>query len=425
VFPVNQLLEESLALWRDCPACLPRFDRSFAPEEQAAREARMDCFLAALEGELHHPPRTRAERAAMHERLTGSFLDFGRKGLALEERHLDLLIRGGLSSIGTLLARQARRFDPEVSVADIFQATRNAWTACGLQMLFGRGMCLSPSIFAYSMLYPYTDNYLDDQAFSRETKAGFNARFGERLSGGEVAPAGRHEELIWRLVDLIEGEYPRAAYPLVFESLLGIHRAQEKSLRLLRRGPDADAESVLRLSFEKGGTSVLADGYLAAGDLTEAQARFVFNWGIFLQLADDLQDVREDRQNGVRTLFSLGAGLEPLDGLTNRTMQFGGRVMVMMHELPGVDCLALRQLISRSSLSFMIRSAGDAAELHSTAYLDTIQALSPFRFEFLRERQRRFASHGALLARLFEAFLAGSDEEPAFPLLPGSLMPRF
>jgi hypothetical protein len=33
------------------------------------------------------------------------------------------------------------------------------------------------------------------------------------------------------------------------------------------------------------------------------------------------------------------------------------------------------------------------------------------------------AQRGASLTRLFEAFLAGDEDEPAFPLLPGSLMP--
>jgi hypothetical protein len=34
------------------------------------------------------------------------------------------------------------------------------------------------------------------------------------------------------------------------------------------------------------------------------------------------------------------------------------------------------------------------------------------------------ARRGALMGRLFEAFLAGEDDEPVFPLLPSSLLPR-
>lgn len=420
---VKELLEGSLALWHSCPSTLPGFDHRFTPAEQAGREARMDLFLHSLETELRRPPATRAERQAMHERLTEAFAEFGRTALNLDEQHLQILLGEGFSSIGTTLARQARRFDSEVGIAEIFQATRNAWTACGLQVLFGGSMCLSPSIFAYSMLYPYTDNYLDDPATSAEIKRGFNHRFRLRLEGGTVAAQGRHETTIWRLVELIESQYPRGRFPLVFQSLLAIQGAQEHSLRLLRGG--LNASDILTLSFEKGGTSVLADAYLAAGAISPEQARFAFDWGVFLQLADDLQDLRDDLASGTLTLFSLSAEHEPLDTLTNRLMHFGGRVMMAMHDLSSPATLPLRQMISRSCLSFLVRSAGEAGEFYSPEYTAEIETLSPFRFAFLNDRRKRFARHSGLMARLFEAFLAGDPSEPAFPMLPNSLMPRF
>ena len=419
------LLEESLAVWRDCPDTLPAFDRYISPEEQTGREAQLTRFLDCVQSEMHHPPRTRADRQAMHQRLTAALTEFGRGALRLEDGHVSLLLEGGLSSVGTHLARQARRFDPSVSVADIFQATRNAWTACGLQMLFGRPMQLTPAIFAYSMLYPYTDNYLDDPAIGSETKRGFSMRFGRRLAGDGIEPANTHEALIWRLVEHIESQYPRQRSPQVFDSLLWIHRAQEQSIRLLRKGTAASNVDVLRLSFEKGGASVLADGYLAGQTLTPEQARFVFYWGILLQLADDLQDLREDCRDGVLTLFSQTAGREPLDAVTSRTLQFGRRTMMLLHQLPAADCLPLRQLIQRSSLSIIIRSAGEAGEFYTPDYLQSIECHSPFRFAFLNERRAQFARRSGMLVRLFESFLAGDEDEPAFPLLPSSLMPRF
>ena len=422
---MTELLQESIALWQESPVSLPSFERTFTPNEQAARETQLERFLASLQAELRSLPRSRPERDAARNRVTSAFVRLGRTGLDLEDRHLELLLDGGFSAIGTELARRARRFDPAVSTADILQASRNAWTACGLQMLLGRNMHVTPAIFAYSMLYPYTDNYLDAPSISREAKLGFSGRFGRRLAGDGVAPANDREDAIWRLIGLIEDQYARADWPQVFASLLEIHRAQENSIRLLRHGLSRQGIDVVKLSFDKGGASVLADGYLAAGSLSPEQARFIFGWGVLLQLADDLQDVRQDRQDGMLTVFSEHAGRRPLDEVTNRTLHFGQRVMQWMDGLAGPDCRALRELIKRSSRSMLIRSAGETPDLYTTEYLAELETHSPFRFAFLKSQGRQLAKRRGLLIQLFEVFLEGEEDEPAFPMLPGALMPRF
>ena len=413
-------MEEWVGVWQASPATLPRLGRRFTPADQSDRELHLDTFLQAVQAEAQSLPRTKAERKTALARITAAFEQFARSALHLNDSHLDLLLRGGFSAIGAAMARQARRFDPGVSTADILQACRNAWTACGLEVLLGGEMRLTPSIFAYSMLYPYTDNYMDDPAIPRETKLGFSARFGRRLAGEESAPANAQEELIWRLVSTIEEQYERTRDPQVFEALLMIHGAQEKSLRLLRRNA-VERPDILRLGFEKGGTSVLADGYLAAGSLSPEQAHFVFGWGILLQLADDLEDVRQDCRDGVLTIFSDAAAREPLDAVTGRTLHFGQSVMRRMEELPAAGCAALRELIQRSSWSMLVRCAGEAGERYTAPYLAELESYSPFRFAFLN-RRRRTMRRGGQLARLFEAFLEGGEDEPVFPLIPSGLM---
>jgi hypothetical protein len=125
------------------------------------------------------------------------------------------------------------------------------------------------------------------------------------------------------------------------------------------------------------------------------------------------------------TVFSEIAGREPLDGRTNRTLHFGQRVMQWMGGLAGPECRALKEMVERSSGSLLIRAAGEAPDLYTSDYLAELETHSPFRFAFLNDRRKRLASRQGLLSRLFEAFLEGDDDEPAFPLLPSSLMPRF
>jgi len=105
--------------------------------------------------------------------------------------------------------------------------------------------------------------------------------------------------------------------------------------------------------------------------------------------------------------------------------QVAQTVMHSMDRLPGGNCRELRELIERSARSMLIRAAGETPDLYTRDYLAELETHSPFRFTFLNDRRTRLESRKGILNRLFEAFLAGDEDEPAFPLLPSSLMPRF
>ena len=394
-----------LEWWREADPAPPAFLPSYPAREQARREAHLDRYLEAVEAELRAAPRSRPEQAAAEERLTAAFRLFAREALDFEDRHLDLLLAGGFTETGREFARAARLFDPSMSAGDIFQASRNAWTTNGLQILLGLPAQLTPAIFGYSMLYPCTDNYLDHPGVSKADKHAFNRRFGARLAGGRLAPAGRHEEQAWALVSLIESQYRRAEHPEVFASLCAIHRAQEKSLDL-HRAAATGAGDVLEIIFEKGGTSVLADAWLAAGTLAPIAVEFAFSWGVALQLGDDLQDVAADARDGIRTAFSEAAGREPLDAATNRTFHFGARVLADLDGIGAAAPPAIKELIRTSFFMLLTGAAGEARQFYSAAYVRELERRSPFTFEFLRNRRRRFTRKRGILERLVGEFPA-------------------
>jgi hypothetical protein len=438
----SQLLQGSLALWRQDRVRLPLFGRTFVPAEQAIRERHLDRFLQTVEVEFGELPSTRARRRSVRRRVTSLFAKFAKDCLDLDDGHLELLLNDGFSAVATQLAREARRLDPAVSAADIFQANRNAWTACGLQTLMGLPMRLTPAIFAYSMLYPYTDNYLDDPATPLDRKLGFGDRFGQRLKGGTVAPLDDREETIWRLLELIEDEYPRTDWPEVYASLWKIHRAQEQSVRMLRFDSSPAGVDVLKLSFEKGGASVLADAYLAAGSLSPKEARMAFDWGVLLQLADDLQDLQRDLREGILTVFTQSVARPRrgppfgvrLDDLTTRTMNFAYRVMRRIDRTFADHSRLNGRAKRRKSLKEMIRlscsllliwSAGAAAGLYSGDYLAELETHSPFRFAVLAEKRKKLTRWTGLLARMFESFLEDEEDEAVSLLLANFLLPGF
>jgi hypothetical protein len=117
-------------------------------------------------------------------------------GLGLDDDDIQAIRAYGFAEVGLEFIRQARSFDPEIPFEDIYQASRNVWSMNFMQLLTGEPIVLTPAVLAYSLLYPYTDNYLDDPQIPVETKQSLNERFRVRLMGGEVRPSNRHEERI-------------------------------------------------------------------------------------------------------------------------------------------------------------------------------------------------------------------------------------
>jgi hypothetical protein len=412
---VRRFVQQFSDLWWETDSRNPPLGPTYAPEEQSAREAQLKRFQATVTAEAKHAPRTAPERQATQERILAAFRAIARVALGFGEGHMDALLERGLPQVGTQFAQTARRFDPTIPGSDIFQAMRNVWTMNCLQLLLGLPIQLTPAIFAYSMLYPYTDNYLDDPAVSEGAKQAFNERFGRRLAGEDVAPADAQEEIIYKLVGMIEDQFERSRFPQIFESLLAIHRAQIKSVYLLRRNASPYEVDVLGIGLEKGGTSVLADGYLVAGSLTEAQAAYMFGWGAFVQLGDDLQDIVPDVKDGLLTVFTQTAGGWPMDGVTDRAFHFGQAVV------GGLDCFdapsaePVKELMRRSTFRLLIEAAGAASQFYTRDYVRKLEPHSPFRFSFLRERRKQMAGQSASIMGLVEAFARLDDAEAPPP----------
>jgi hypothetical protein len=442
---------ETAAIWRDCAGKPIPSGPDYSLKEQKKREHAYDQALHEVEREAkrtrnvgppslnvgapslprflrqgweprmpnaalsNSPPHSREAHLATQARVTQSFAHFSAQALDLSPEAIDLLTQDFLPA-GTQLARWARRFDPTLSMSDIVQAARNAWTACGLQPLFGERLRLTPSILGYSLLYPYSDNYLDRDGLSTQDKLRFSHRFRQRLHGEDLPIEDARELALAAMIHLIEGQYPRAEFPQIFDCLLAIHRAQENSLRQLTRGPQSSEQEILDISCSKGGTSVLADAILARGWLTEAEIRFAFEWGVLLQLGDDLQDLAEDLRRGSMTLFTRAASRGiPLDNLTSQLLNFSERVANRMDSLDHGSPM-FRSLLRMAWRSLIVGAVAYSHEYFSPAFLAEAERSSPFRFAFLRRRRNRLTSRRGLFANLFQAFLeAPEDTGSALP----------
>ena len=407
---VEAQVAQTIELWGSSAAAWTPGGTGYSLHQQQVRERAYDSEMRAVEREARRAPRSKLERLATQDRIIAAFARFSTTALDLEEDAVQLLTNDFLPA-GTKLARWARQFDASLSMADIIQACRNAWTACGLQALLGEDIGITPSILGYSLLYPYSDNYLDRADVSAEAKLSFSHRFRNRLRGERLPTQSTREATLSTLVSLIEEQYPRVRYPQLYDSLLAIHRAQEESVAQIRGYDSSSDAELLRLSCAKGGSSVLADACLARGWLNEEEARFAFEWGVLLQLGDDLQDVHEDMQRGSATLFSRAAALgKPLDELVMQLLNFSERVGTRMDGLPSASRM-LKDLLKMSWRSLIIGAVAESHEFFSSGFLDEAECCSPFRFAFLRARQKRLGGRRGLYAVLFDAFLEAPEGE--------------
>ncbi len=390
--------------WHSCAVSRATEGSRFRPYEQRRKEEAYDEALHTVEREAKHARRGPAVRMAAQRRIVATFPRFASLALGLEDQAVQLLTDGFLP-IGTRFAQWARRFDPDLTMADTIQASRNAWTVCGIQPLLGDRMQMTPAILGYSLLYPYSDNYLDSPKISRDQKLEFSKRFRDRLCGLQIPYRDQHEAAVWAMVRLIEEQFPRHRFPRVYECLLAIHQAQENSIaQLKRRRTGSDAE-LLQLSCAKGGTSVLADACLSHGFLNAEEARFAFDWGVLLQLGDDLQDVQDDLEHGSATLFSraTAAGI-PLDDPVRQLLAFSEHVADQIEQLPHGEP-ALKRLLRMSWRSLILMAVARSHRLFTPVLLAELEPGSHFRFDFLRARHKRLAGRRGLYKVLFESFL--------------------
>ena len=209
----------------------------------------MPCMPLSAKQSVHASALANAQQA--QRRIVAIFPRFASVALGLEDEAVHLLTDGFLP-IGTQFAQWARRFDSDLSIADTIQACRNAWTVCGIQPLLGDAMQMTPAIIGYSLLYPYSDNYLDSAKISKERKLEFSGRFRDRLCGLDIAARDRHESAVWAMVRLIEDQFPRIRFPRVFESLLAIHQAQEDSMAQLKRDRSRERGRAVAIELREG-----------------------------------------------------------------------------------------------------------------------------------------------------------------------------
>lgn len=342
---------------------------SSSEQKRNAREA--DRLITVVERAVTKQMRLGRQNAALDQANIQLFSHYCQNHLDFSSEECQLVFTVRHLNTTREFIQEARRFDAGLSAASLHQALRNVWVMNNVQILLQKEIANTPSIFSYSLFYPYTDNMLDAPSQTNAEKQRFFRTFGQRLEGAPVDPGSWLENKVFPLVSKIESEYSRQDYPQVYEGMLAILQAQ-----LGAHQPSGRSEELLEATFLKGGSSVMAHGPLVAGQMGFHELKFLFGYGVLLQLIDDLQDLTEDIRLGFHNSFTETARSQPLDQAANKLFQFQS---VLFEDNPFCSELSpvMTRLLEKGCTMLILHAIACNPEYYSSAFYAAIDRASP------------------------------------------------
>lgn len=285
--------------------------------------------------------------------------------------------------------RHVRKFAPELSFAEIGQAIRNYTLYVMLKEIHQTKSGFHMVCFGYSMLYPFTDNYIDSIQYTDKQKLEYNQIIRDKLEGKEVHPTSLHQQKTCDLLQAIETEYPRDNNSTIFMLLLMMLEAQEESIRQQKKGFSLTCEERLDISLYKGGISVLIDRFFINKEITEADLNFYLGFGFFLQLVDDLQDIKEDSEQGNQTIFTVDFQSEQEESIVNKILHFIHNLMTTYQAENDI----FKNFILSNCYQLIYSSIIGSKEFFSDEYIDQLENYLPITYPFLENMKKNQMDH--------------------------------
>jgi hypothetical protein len=269
--------------------------------------------------------------------------------------------------------RKVRSFSPELALADIGQAIRNYIVYMMFKKLHLIDTGFDLAGFGYSMLYPFTDNYIDNNSLSATDKIAFNRMIRDKIESRMVSPRSEHQKKTCRLLQYIGDLYPVNHDTPVSQLLLMMLDAQETSIRQQNRELPLTFQECLDISVYKGGISVLLDRVFVHKECTHEDIIFYLDFGFFLQLVDDLQDIREDSDLGASSIFTIDLRNSHEELTVNKLLHFLHKIM----EGYTSENERLKQFLLMNSYLLIYSSVIRSKEFFSKEYLTELEQYLP------------------------------------------------
>lgn len=394
--------KEISVIWKRQPDCFPSFLEEnpdvfpvVEPGQKKENEALVSEFSRQIQKKMKQRPKEKALQEQWEEELEGEFLEFmGReKMLSLSEWMSEEKLASFERETKHFVDR-VREFDETLNQAQIWQALRNYFIYAMLVEMQGEEQNAGNPILAYSLLYPYTDNYIDDAGISKQEKERYNRMIAAKLQGEEAIPQNSLEEKTCCLLDMILNEYEGGARRKAAGTLLQLLEAQNCSIG--QQKTDVTEERILEISIWKGSTSVLADYLFSTGEWLKREEAFYLKFGFLLQLVDDLQDIEEDREAESHTLMTKAAEQRRLEQCVNRLLWFTWKVIREFEPRNP----KLKGFVLRYCVEITLLTAAEAPQFFSNEYVKALEPYLPFSLEYLKKmkKQQRKSKHAQRIA---------------------------
>lgn len=255
--------------------------------------------------------------------------------------------------------------------------------------MVGEEQSFHDSIMSFSLLYPYTDNYIDDPDISEQNKEDFNQMIHKTLCGEEVPAKDDLQRKTKQCLISCRNYRNETKVQEASELLLLMLDAQAESTEFMGELTDCDKmdrDKVLNMLAYKGGMSVMIDYFYSVPEMKEKAILFYLQFGLILQLADDIQDIREDLESDMRTLYSLVDSVEQREQNLFRLMRFTMQVFQQYE----AENKQVQKFMLRNCMILFEFAILRSEEFFSEKLLNSIEPYLPFHREYARNIGKEF-----------------------------------
>lgn len=382
----NICFQQILPLWESCPDTFPDFLTEISETQKKENELFLNTYIPLFQEKMSHFPENQEALKIWISEIEHYFKEFVSK-----EKIIKILQYTNEETFSSLeletknIIKKMRSFDQDLGMEDIWQAIRNYFIYIIILQMENKQPNSRDSILAYSLLYPYTDNFIDDSSHNKKEKQAFNLLIKNTLKGKEISPETPLEEKTVRLLRMALSSFPKDRGKTISSLLLLMLDAQEISLKQQKQklfSPLTEQE-LLEISSYKGGMSVLIDYYLSMEELKEDKMKFYLEFGYILQLADDLQDLKEDKKKHSHTIMTRASKQHNLDKKVNKLLHFIHRSISSYEP----ENARFKPFVLQNCFLMILTNILSCKKSFSKNYLKQIENFLPFSIHFFQTMQ--------------------------------------